>query len=205
MIKIKEYLTDCEYFNNNSIATNSQVPLIKNVLPFGGSLEFELAEGWFVTNSIDEVELKIGIPILKVESEMEKVVNNGIESTTISLNDDGDATSLIGYDDLKSKILATIRKDINGVLIHGASGSGKSLLISSLIKELHLQTTHKIILINLEEYLNEINSFEALKKTFNKIFLKLVSFEKVILILENIDLICYKESEQGGWEKETIH
>lgn len=206
LLAIKKSLADCLFFNNNAITNFVNLPIVENYLPEGGALEFKSSDGWYISETIDEINFEISTPILKKTSEIERILLDKIEDTGISTTEEANGSTdsddedvnieLIGYENLKTQITTTVQKAINGVLIHGPSGSGKSLLIKSLIQDLYPKSLHKIILIDLENHLNEVGNFEAIKKTFSKLFLQLIRYEKVILIIENFHLVCYQESEQ---------
>lgn len=186
---IREHLDALGFFVDNAITNRVNLPIIPEVLPYGGQVEFKLADGWFVSTACNYT-FTLGDDIVKDSDVLKRVVDNEIEQFHST------GGKLIGYDSLVLDITRQLLKNVNGILIHGPSGSGKSQLIDTLVSQLYYLTTFKLMQIDLEEYLNEVGNFEALKKTFTQLFLKLIKHKKVILVVENIHLVCFKEQEQ---------
>lgn len=184
------------YFDEGTLITeypitnNSKIPSISGILPFGGIMSFKRNDdpyAWVKPYSIDgsksRPKIEMGYELLRPSSFVEEVIET--ELTHIY----GSRLTLDAIVDH----LATFNNC--GVMLHGPSGSGKSLLLQWVSHKMQRQYGYFVNYISCEKLMNE--SFDRLCNNFSKWINEAVWYEPSILILDNLDKILPAENEHG--------
>ncbi|ODV60043.1 AAA family ATPase peroxin 1 [Ascoidea rubescens DSM 1968] len=211
---ILSHLNKIKFFDSNCLTNYSRIPAIsQSILPNGGIIEFSLNQNslsynsWFISESFKDLNIKLSNDILIPVSSIPKFNPNNFDhkfvfstnSNTVDFNSNSNTDNenvddkLIGMKDLSEKLIDFLYHDLNILLLSGASGSGKTLLINHLKKQIFNESLYKIFSLNCEELSND--NFDTMKKKFSQIFKYITWYSPSVLILENINSIFTKEMD----------
>lgn len=185
-LKVKIHQTFSDLNLNKSVLTNNSILPIVDGLPEGGLLEFkDKSIPWILPLNDSKFNLEIGSDVLIPKSKT---------PSSLTINDESDLQFPLGQEILLKKIIRKLNKGNIGALIHGPSGSGKSLLINQLIKNFKNESKY-ILKIDCNSYLKESNL--NLKSKLEFWLKQCCWYGPSILILESLENIFPVESEQN--------
>lgn len=174
-----------------SMTNFMKLPIIPNVLPNGGLLKFKRNDdinAWlkpFAGSDKKFPSLEIGDELLRATS----FIENKIETTEL--------TEAIGFEKMIQKSIETVDLEGNtGILIHGNSGSGKTLFLKHIVKILEQDKGYHCKFISCEALMNE--TYTTLSTNhFNKWLQECTWYKPSVLILDNLDKLIPAEVEHG--------
>lgn len=197
--KLTEELTKYFYLNENSFASSpltnyTKLPIIPKVLPLGGLLEFKKNDSpnaWIKPHDgKKQSRIELGEDLLRPNSFIENrkaEVNRGASDVEIE--------SSIGIKDLIIDIVDSVTISSNtGTLVYGNSGSGKTLILSSVAKILEAEFGYHTKYISCETIMNE-NLTSLMNNHFGKWIQECAWYKPSLLILDNLDKILNAENE----------
>lgn len=167
-----------------------KLPIIPGLLPHGGLLVFKRRTEKHVWIKPFEATPK-ALPKVEVEADLlrsESFVQETQSSTSLDAAYEMEST----IDDILDQI-AMFKN--SGVMIHGSSGSGKSLILKWAARKCHDTFGYHIKQIQCEKLMNE--SQELLISTLSKAFNEAVWHEPSLIVLDNLDKILSAETENG--------
>ncbi|CAH6719867.1 peroxisomal ATPase Pex1p [[Candida] jaroonii] len=172
--------------NKSPITNYTKLPIIPHILPYGGLLKFKRnseTNAWIKPFEDKKLpKLEIGEDLLRNESFIEEI------ETETELDD------IIGCDDIIEDTIDSIVLDKNsGVLIHGNSGSGKTLVLNTIAKKLSSDHGFHIKYVSCETIMNE--NFSQLSTHFTKWLQECSWYKPSVLILDNLDKFLSAEAE----------
>lgn len=189
--KVLQQLTEKFYPDIASMPITNfiKIPVIPNILPYGGLLKFRKnddSNAWIKPYSLESkkpIKLELGDELLRTQSFIEQPPN-----------DDNDLEA-IGLDETVDDIVDSFTTSENtGTLIHGNSGSGKTLLLKLLAQKLNSEHGFYTRYISCESIMNE--NFQNLSKNHLFKYIQQCAWNKPsLLILDNIDKIMNIEME----------
>ncbi|KAK6465938.1 AAA ATPase, peroxisomal biogenesis [Scheffersomyces coipomensis] len=187
---LTNYLYKDQAFYNNPLTNFVKLPIIPNVLPYGGLLRFKKNDevnGWIKPYNIDSkkaIKVEIGDELVRASSFIE--VQDELEKEEVQA---------IGLDDTVEDIVDSFITSKNtGTLLYGNSGSGKSLVLRLVAKAISSKHGFYTKYISCETLMNE--NFNNLSKTHMAKWLQQCSWNKPsLLILDNLDKILNVEME----------
>lgn len=187
-LRIANYLLNSKSPITSSPITNfTRIPPIPEILPAGGILSIKRKSdplAWIESHSISKSRptIEIGEEILRASSFVEEVTDNevlqpiyGLELTAEEIVDH--------YINFKN----------SGILVHGAAGSGKSLMLKSISKRISASCGMFVKYVSCETMMNE--SFDQLSSRVTKWIQEAAWSEPSLLVLDNLDKILPAESE----------
>lgn len=173
---------------NQSVLSNNLTLPVMDGLPEGGLLEFkESTIPWLLPIGDSKISLEIGSEVLVPRS---KLPSSLADKPDTSL----DQQFPVGQTELLKKIERKLRKGNVGALIHGASGSGKSLVVDQISQKFHDQSVY-VLKIDCNDYSKE--SGQNLKAKIEFWLKKCSWYGPALLILEGLENIFPAETEQG--------
>ncbi|RCK65503.1 Peroxisome biosynthesis protein PAS1 [Candida viswanathii] len=189
--KVLQQLTEKLYPEIASLpVTNfTKIPIIPSLLPYGGLLRFRKNDdynAWIKPYNLDSkkpIKLELGDELLRPQSFIEQPAT-----------DDSDLEA-IGLDATVEDIVDSFATSQNtGTLIHGNSGSGKTLLLKLAAAKLNSEHGFYTKYISCESIMNE--NFQNLSKNHLFKYIQQCAWNKPsLLILDNIDKIMNIEME----------
>lgn len=194
--KLAQQLTEIMYPGIASIPiTNfTKIPIIANILPYGGLLRFRKNDeynAWIKPYNLDlkkPIKFEIGDEILRPSSFIEQEID---KPTT----NDTEEQEAIGLDNTVEDIVDSfITSENTGTLVHGNSGSGKTLLLKLVAQQLNQQHGYFTKYISCDTIMNE--NFQNLSKNHFFKWIQTCAWNKPsVLILDNIDKLMSVEME----------
>lgn len=169
---------------DESILTNGMtLPALKS-LPLGGVLSFKDTKELYLkpTNKDSKLKFAIGKEILNSADNIPR----GLYSAPQAFK------SPIGIDNLLNKIKSCVLKENIGVLIHGAPGSGKTIVTEEISSFLESEGFAKLKL-ECTEFNKE--GYSGIKRRLHSALLSCSWYAPCVLVLENIDSIFPAEVE----------
>ncbi|QPG74277.1 hypothetical protein FOA43_001602 [Brettanomyces nanus] len=184
----------CELFGLDSesreipLINGMKLPIIEGLFACGCILNVELKHAkkalpWIVLRRDDLSLIRIGEDILKPES--------FVQTKPLA----SDQYLLVGRDDIVRQIIKDALRHVP-VIIYGSSGSGKTLVCHDVSLELK-NIGYYTKTVDCSELMTTKDP-EELKKLFTEIVpQELLWHEPALLVLDNVDTLIPKESEQG--------
>lgn len=188
---ISKHLFSTENPITNSPITNfAKIPPIPAVLPLGGILEFKKnsdMHAWIkpyeLSSSKSPPKIEIGDDILRSASFLEVDKAEQLED-------------IYGADDVIEEIVEYVTTFPNsGIMVHGTSGSGKTLLLKWIARKLGREHGYHSKIVSCETVMNE--NYDQLSSHFTKWIQECSWNDPSVLILDNLDKILPAEVEQG--------
>lgn len=171
------------------ITNNSKIPPISDVLPQGGIISFKRNDNpsaWirpFHTGS----EAK-GLPKLEVGNELSGPPSSKFVAETLD--------SIYGSADKLDDIVRLLSCFENSsVMLYGASGSGKTLMMRWAERNLKHMFGFHVKFVSCESFMND--SFDQQSNQLSRWVNECLLHEPSVLILDDLDKILFAESEQG--------
>ncbi|KAK6201608.1 AAA ATPase, peroxisomal biogenesis [Scheffersomyces amazonensis] len=174
---------------NYPITNFIKIPIIPNILPYGGLLRFKKNDdinAWIKGYNIESkkpIKIEIGEELLR-------------GSSFIEIQEQGEQLDeAIGLDDTIEDIISSFITSKNtGSLVYGNAGSGKSLVLKLVAKTISKQYGFYTKFISCETLMNE--NFNNLSKNYIFKWLQQCSWNKPsLLILDNLDKILNVDME----------
>ena len=212
--KLAQQLTEIMYPDIASLPITNfmKIPIIANILPYGGLLKFRKNDeynAWIKPYNLDTkkpIKFEIGDEILRPSSfiQQEQKINNHNNGTEYEYGEkegkeeeeeEDEELEAIGLDDTVEEIVDSfITSENTGTLIYGNSGSGKTLLLKLVARQLNQQYGYFTKYISCDTIMNE--NFQNLSKNHFFKWIQVCSWNKPsILILDNIDKLMNIEME----------
>lgn len=184
-----------KYFNEtnplilSSLTNFTKIPIIPHLLPRGGLLKFKKnddSNAWIKPinpNKIKPIKIELGEELLRNNSFIQVVETKAL------------LDQAIGFDkSVESIVDAFVTSNNTGYLVHGKSGSGKTLLLNLVAEKLSSDYGYHTKLISCQNIMNE--NFTTLSKNHIFKWLQTCSWRKPsVLILDNLDKILSAEVE----------
>lgn len=172
------------------ITNNSRLPPIPGILPYGAILSFKRNDdphAWIKPHSCESgrvnPKLEIGTELLRSSSFVEAPVLTKL-------------SPLYGASSVLDDILNHLSTFANsGLMLHGTSGSGKTLLMEWVARKMHHEYGFFVKYVACETMMNE--TYDQLCSSFAKFLNEAVWHEPSVLILDNLDKILSAEVEHG--------
>lgn len=196
--KLAQQLSDFLYnkvspMSLSPITNYIKLPIIPHLLPNGGLLKFKRSDdvnAWIKPYDLENKKppkFEVGEDLLRNASFIEESQSNS----------DDDIGSAIGMDIIINEIVQSISTFRNsGTLVHGNLGSGKSLLLRIIGKELNSKYGYHTKFVSCESIMNE--NFNMLSSNhFTKWFQECSWHKPSLLILDNLDKILSAEVEHA--------
>lgn len=179
--------------HSSPITNFTKIPIIPALLPNGGLLKFkrnDLALAWlkpFKKSDKKPPKFELGDDLVRSESFLEDSCYDKSE----------DLTEPIGFEGIISDAVDSVVYEKNtGVLIHGNSGSGKSLVLQHVATSLKQVHGFHTKYVSCETIMNE--NFTLLSTNHVAKWLQECCWYKpAVLILDNLDKIAGAEVEHG--------
>lgn len=185
---VSEYLFNSkDPITKYPITNFTKIPAIPDVLPYGGILSFARKRdpnAWIDPDRKSKWSAKIEVD--------EDVLRSA--SFVESPNAITDLEPIHGLEQMLEDItehLSTFRN--SGILVHGASGSGKSLLLKWIAKRVSATCGMFIKYVACETIMNE--TFDQLSARITKYIQEAAWHEPSLLVLDNLDKILPAEAE----------
>lgn len=141
----------------------------------------------FMQKNMTYTKSTIGHFAIMIQKEQEKIKNINLLDNNIYFKNSFDL--FIGLD-LENKPITINLSDIPHLLIAGTTGSGKSVVINSLISQLLINTKYNCIFYMIDTKKVELAKYKKLKSTFCQVATEYIG---AIRLLENIcNLIDYR-------------
>lgn len=202
--KLIEQLTGFLYNEHSPLSISPltnyvKIPKIPYILPNGGLLKFKRnddSNAWIKPYDIDTKKIS------KIELGEELLRNSSfIEETEEEMKDDESnlqsckESNAVGLDKAIDTVVQTISTFKNsGTLIHGNSGSGKTLLLKIIGNKLNSKYGYHTKYISCDKIMNE--NFSSLSNNYINKWIQECSWHKPsLLILDNLDKILSAEME----------
>lgn len=168
-----------------------KLPIVPHVLPSGGLLKFKRNDdlnAWIKpVYGTDKKfpSIEVGEDLLRASSFIEE------PETKINLADP------VGFESIVEESIESVTVERNtGILIHGNSGSGKTLVLKHIAQKLEESYGVHCKFISCESIMNE--NFNLLSTNhFNKWFQECTWYKPSILILDNLDKLIGAEMEHS--------
>lgn len=168
-----------------------KLPIIPNILPHGGLLKFKRNDdvnAWlkpFAGSDKKFPSLELGEELLRTVSFIEEKV------------DTTELTEPIGLEKMIKKSVETVILEENtGILVHGNSGSGKTLFLKHVANILEKDNGFHCKFVSCEALMNE--TYTTLSTNhFNKWLQECTWYKPSVLILDNLDKLISAEVEHG--------
>lgn len=196
--KLIQQLTSFLYNKANPLSlspiTNyAKIPIIPNILPNGGLLKFKRNDdinAWIKPYDIDQKK----IPKVELGDEL---LRNASFIEELSDDEEKEQEKAIGMDMAIDSIVLSITTFKNsGTLIHGNSGSGKTLMLNIIGDTLNSKYGYHTKYISCETIMNE--NFNLLSTNYFAKWIQECSWHKPsLLILDNLDKILSAEVEHA--------
>lgn len=180
--KVKEWLLEGSVLSG-PVSNLVQIPVLEDVLPYGGLLELEESEGW--VRDASKVPLKIGSEILRGESTIPPKLEEVAKQS-------GPARRVVGIDKDLSEFNKAVRNSTGGTLIYGTRGSGKSAVLKEIEKGLREDLIYSV---TLSCGVNADKQLQYLKETVKKLFLEASWYAPSVIIFDDIDKLIPAEVE----------
>jgi peroxin-1 len=180
--KVKEWLLEGSVLSG-PVSNLVQIPVLEDVLPYGGLLELEESEGW--VRDASKVPLKIGSEILRGESTIPPKLEEVAKPS-------GPARRVVGIDKDLSEFNKAVRNSTGGTLIYGTRGSGKSAVLKEIEKGLREDLIYSV---TLSCGVNADKQLQYLKETVKKLFLEASWYAPSVIIFDDIDKLIPAEVE----------
>ncbi|KAF3994014.1 hypothetical protein FT663_00034 [Candidozyma haemuli var. vulneris] len=188
---ISKVLFDPEVSITKSPITNLvKIPPIPAILPLGAILEFKKnsdTHAWIkpyeLTGSKNPPKIEIGDDVLRSASFLETD-----EPETLD--------EVYGSNDVIEEIVDYVTTFPNsGIMLHGTSGSGKTLLLKWIARKLGQEHGVHTKVVSCESFMNE--NYDQLSANFTKWIQDCSWNDPSVLILDNLDKVLSAEVEQG--------
>lgn len=186
---LSEYFSKENSLTNYSVTNYTKLPIISDVLPYGGLLRFKRNDDPGSWINPDTVRLQN--KTIKFEAGEELLRSSSFtQSTETNLK----VPNSIGLDDVLEDILRSVLTNTNSsMLVHGNPGSGKSLFLEIISKKLFTEYGYYIHYISCEGIMND--NFNQLTNRVTN-WLQACTWRKpAALILDNLDKIVPAEQE----------
>lgn len=180
--EIKEILLERDFLQG-PIVSGVQIPPLGEVLPFGGIIKLEKSEGWIKSGSA--MVITQGGEILRAES----TIPVSVEALS---QIDPHKRNVVGIDKQFKAFKTAIRSGCIGTLLYGGRGSGKTVILHEIEKDLKKNLIHTTFLSC--GLLGE-KKISTLRDTIKKLFLEAAWFAPSIVILDDIDKLIPAELE----------
>lgn len=185
------FYEDSNPINTSCITNFCKIPIIPIVLPHGGLLRFtrnELDLSWiqpFELENHRKIKIDVGEELLRSSSFIEE------------LPEKEQLDEAIGLDNIIQDTMDSIIYDKNcGVLVYGNSGSGKTLCLKLLAKQLSQTHGYHVKFISCDTLMNE--NFNLLSTNhLTKWFQECAWYKPSVLLLDNLDKIIPAEQENA--------
>ncbi|GME71500.1 unnamed protein product [Ambrosiozyma monospora] len=185
-LKLKDELAKLGWSDGCPVTKNMKLPIIDELLPLGGTLEFsDSRHGWFMLRDGKFPGFEFGDDTLVAESFLQVNAKDG---------EDGDDDVVIGQDKLIAKIVRGVKRG-NPILLYGASGSGKTVVVNEVVERLKSNLGYYVKLMDCEEISND--NVGTLKTLLENTVKEVNWHSPSLLILENIDSLIPQELEHG--------
>lgn len=188
---ITKILFDPEVSITKSPITNFlKIPSIPAILPLGAIIEFKKnsdTHAWIkpyeLKGSRTPPKLEIGEEVLRSASFLESEEPEALEE-------------VYGSNDVIEEIVDYVTTFPNsGIMLHGTSGSGKTLLLKWIARKLGQDHGVHTKLVSCESFMNE--NYDQLSANFTKWIQDCSWNDPAVLILDNLDKVLSAEVEQG--------
>ncbi|ODQ63998.1 AAA-domain-containing protein [Nadsonia fulvescens var. elongata DSM 6958] len=190
-----QYLTQSQFFQQ-PLTHLMRLPIIDKLLPAGGVLKLKVPKsepwGWTITIPGQVPSVEIGTKILREKSSISESSFTSAHSSAAS--PPRSLRPIVGIDNMLTTVNATIREGHVGVLIYGASGSGKTALLQQVSRSLSPDLIHSVK-INCgpmaEDHLSSIR--EAIQGAFAEA----IWYAPSVVILDDLDRLIPAEVEHA--------
>ncbi|ODV82077.1 AAA-domain-containing protein [Suhomyces tanzawaensis NRRL Y-17324] len=193
--QLTTHLNDKELMAQSALTNFSKIPIIPGILPNGGLLKFKKNDSvtaW--TKPVDSnkkpMKFEMGDELLRNASFIEELPqkNNALNEA-------------IGLDKTVNEIVESFVTSKNsGTLVHGSSGSGKTLLLKLVAEKVSKEYGYHTKFVSCESFMNE--NYSTLSKNHMSKWLQSCAWHKpALLILDNLDKILSAEQEHGDSSK----
>ncbi|CDK26708.1 unnamed protein product [Kuraishia capsulata CBS 1993] len=195
-VKLSELLDSMGLFSRAVLTNGMKLPsLDEHILPHGGILEFKNSKAAWLAPMAPEIsrtfKIEIGEDLLRPESFIPGKPDKKLEN---------DEVVAVGQSELISKVIRTLKRSSSGVLLHGASGSGKTLLSHEIAKQLYA-TGYYISFISCESLPAD---FAAIKTMLEKTVNEATWRSPTLLVLENLDSMFPAQTEHSDTGVSTV-
>ncbi|KAA8906677.1 hypothetical protein TRICI_005100 [Trichomonascus ciferrii] len=180
--KVKEWLLEGNVLSG-PVSNLVQIPVLSDVLPYGGLLELEETEGW--VRDASNIPLKIGAEILRGES----TIPPKLEAVA---NPAGPVRRVVGIDKDLVEFNKAVRNSTGGTLIYGTRGSGKSAVLKEIQKGLREELIYSV---SFSCGVHADKQLQYLKDTIKKLFLEASWYAPSVIIFDDIDKLIPAEVE----------
>lgn len=180
--KVKQALLEGDVLTG-PVSNLVQIPVLDDVLPYGGLLELEDTEGW--VRDASKIPLKIGGEILRGESTIPPKLDE-------VANPSGPARKVVGIDKDLAEFNKAVRNSTGGSLIYGTRGSGKSAVLKEIEKGL---SEDLIYYVTFSCGVHAEKQLQYLKDTIKKLFLEASWYAPSVIIFDDIDKLIPAEME----------
>lgn len=190
--QVQKMITDC-LFNSKNPITNTpitnftRIPSIPDVLPNGGILAIKRKSdttAWIEPSNVlkNRFEIEIGEEILRPSIFVDPTTRHQV------------LPPIYGMELLVEEIVDHFSNFKNsGILVHGASASGKSLMLKSISQKMSATSGTFVKFVSCEKIMNE--SFDQLTSRINSWIQESVWNEPSLLVLDDLDKILPAETE----------
>lgn len=177
--------------NSSPITNYVKLPIVPHLLPHGGLLKFKRNEdinAWIkpftISDEKKQIKLELGEELIRNQSFIEEVKP-----------EPEDQDKIVGLDKAIDEIINSITISKNsGTLIHGNSGSGKTLMLNLIADKINSDYGYHTKYISCEKIMNE--NYSLLSNNHVMKWIQECSWHKPsILILDNLDKILPAEME----------
>lgn len=173
------------------ITNYTKIPIVPNILSYGGLLKFKRNDeinAWlkpFQTIDKKPPKIEIGEELLRPSSFIEQPLSAKV------------VPKAIGCHQILEDVIDSVVIEKNcGVLVHGNTGSGKTLILDSLGSQLRKTYGFNVKYISCETIMNE-NFNLLITNHFQKWLQECSWYKPSVLILDNLDKIIPAEAEHG--------
>lgn len=189
---ISERLFWHQRINESPITNYLKVPVIPEILPLGGLLVMTKKGEKNTWIKPFDIQTQKNLPKVEVKSDLLRGAS--FIQNTIALGGELD-TAYESEQIIEDAVEQISLFENTGVMIHGPSGSGKSLLLNWIAKSSGDKFAYYTRHVRCETMMNE--SQDQIVATFSKIFNDAVWHEPSLIVLDNLDKILCAETENG--------
>lgn len=186
---LSEYFSKANSLTNYSVTNYIKLPIISEVLPYGGLLRFKRnddAGSWINPDTV-----RLQNKIIKFEAGEELLRSSSFIQST---HTNSDVPRYIGLDGVLQDTVRNVFTNTNsGMLVYGNPGSGKSLFLEVFSKKLFAEYGYYVNYISCESIMND--NFNQLTNRITSWIQDCTWRKPAILVLDNLDKIIPAEQE----------